>query len=36
MALISHLVLQGVDINTANLNDEGWTALHYAAHEGYE
>jgi ankyrin repeat protein len=25
-----------VDINASNIHDEGWTALHYAAHEGLD
>ena len=32
--MISHCVLQGVDINCANPTDDGWTALFYASHEG--
>lgn len=34
IAMISHCVLQGADINSANPNDDGWTALIYASHEG--
>jgi ankyrin repeat protein len=30
------LVLEGVDINTPNVNDDGWIALHYASHEGLD
>ena len=29
-------MLQGIYINVANPNDEGWTALHYASHEGQD
>ena len=36
LASISHLILQGVNINAANQNDDGWTALHYASHEGLD
>jgi len=25
-----------VDVNAANPNDDGWTALHYASHEGLD
>jgi ankyrin repeat protein len=25
-----------IDVNMANPSDDGWTALHYASHEGHE
>ena len=25
-----------IDVNAGNMEDDGWTALHYAAHEGFE
>jgi len=28
--------LAGVDVNASNPNDDGWTALHYASHEGLD
>lgn len=31
---IQQLISSGVNVNASNPNDEGWTALHYAAHEG--
>lgn len=36
MANIAHLILMGADVNAQNPNDEGWTALHYASHEGLD
>ena len=36
LAQISHLILAGVDVNASNPNDDGWTALHYASHEGLD
>lgn len=33
---ISQALKQGADINAQNKNDDGWTALHYASHEGLD
>lgn len=36
LANLSHYALIGVNVNSRNLNDDGWAALHYAAHEGLD
>jgi ankyrin repeat protein len=33
---VAELIASGVNVNAPNLNDDGWTALHYAAHEGLD
>eukprot|EP00347_Sterkiella_histriomuscorum_P015416 403357105 len=36
LAQLSHLVLMGVDVNCQNHSDDGWAAIHYASHEGFD
>lgn len=34
--MISKMLDKGVHVDAANAADDGWTALHYASHEGLD